>query len=83
MTSYLFPSHIKPRVLGDYEAACFREAAERREFTDNLSPLIIVVWVKPTGETLLEGFRCKTDTDGDGDCHLCHRKTGGCPHVRR
>lgn len=29
---------------------------------------------------LTDVARCPNDTDGDGDCHLCHRKPGGCIH---
>ncbi len=29
--------------------------------------------------SVLSLAKCKHDTDGDGDCHICVRLTGGCP----
>lgn len=34
---------------------------------------------KVLNDFLMSATRCPNDTDGDGDCHLCHNLPGGCP----
>lgn len=46
-----------------------------------------LAWLRKKGPRLeawkKERERCPNDTDGDGDCHRCHGKPGGCDAVRR
>lgn len=82
-SQFLFTeSNLAKCLMSDRDVLEFKQTAVLREFTDAISPFVIRVWVQESGRVLIDRFRCKTDTDNDGDCHLCVR-SGGCSVIRK